>query len=59
VVKLALGVGGFTVLLMIREPWSGPVLAVLVVVTLLASWRSRDHRGLSHAASGMELEISH
>jgi glycopeptide antibiotics resistance protein len=59
VVKLVLGVGGFTVLLMVRQPWSGPLLGVLVLATLVASWRSRDHRGLSHWASRMDLEISH
>jgi hypothetical protein len=59
VVKLALGVGGFTVLLMIRQPWSLPALGVLVLVTLVASWRTRDHRGLTHSVSRMELEISH
>jgi glycopeptide antibiotics resistance protein len=59
VVKLALGVGGFTVLLMIRQPWSLPALGVLVLATLVASWRTRDHRGLTHSVSRMELEISH
>jgi hypothetical protein len=58
-VKLVLGVGGFTVLLMIRQPWSVPLLGALVVLTLAASWRSRGHRGLTHWASGMELQISH
>ncbi|MGC4109718.1 MAG: VanZ family protein [Nocardioides sp.] len=59
VVKLGLGVGAFTVLLMVREVWTGPLLLALVLATLAASWRSRDHRGLTHAASGMELEIGH
>jgi hypothetical protein len=58
-VKLVLGIGGFTALLMVRQPWSVPLLGVLVLATLVASWGTRVHRGLSHYASGMDLEISH
>ena len=59
VVKLVLGVGGFTVLLMIGQPWSVPLLGVLVLVTLVASWRTPDHRGLTHTVARMDLEIGH
>lgn len=56
-VKLVLGVGGFTVCLLVPFPGSHAVLAALVLTTLLASLRSREHRGLTHVVTGMRLTI--
>ncbi|WP_408897616.1 VanZ family protein [Nocardioides sp. R1-1] len=56
--KLATGVGPFVVLLAIPGEWTGPVLALLVVVTLAAAVpRAGGHRGLAHAVAGLDLEI--
>lgn len=54
-VKLASGVGGYIVLSGVESlAWAtGP----FVLVTLVAAWRSRHHRGLSHMAAGMDLRI--
>jgi len=56
-IKLTLGVGGFTVLLVLDFPGSRLLLIAQVAVTLLAAIRTRAHRGLTHWAAGMELTI--
>ncbi|GAA1513664.1 VanZ family protein [Nocardioides humi] len=56
-VKLATGVGPFLVLVAVPGSWAGPVLLLFVVVTVAAAIPGREHRGLSHAAAGLDLEI--
>ncbi len=57
-VKLVTGVGPFVALLAIPGAWTGPVLALFVVVSLVAAVpRAGGHRGLSHGAAGLDLEI--
>jgi hypothetical protein len=57
-VKLATGVGPFVALLAIPGAWTGPVLALFVVVTLAAALpRAGGHRGLAHGAAGLDLAI--
>jgi len=56
--KLVLGVGGFNALLLLDFPGAGTVLLVLVLATLGWSLRTREHRGLTHWAAGMDLRIS-
>ncbi|MEZ5093734.1 VanZ family protein [Nocardioides sp.] len=58
VVKLVAGIGGFAVLAVPDLRWGGALLAAFVVVTLVASVGTREHRGLSHWLAGMDLRIS-
>lgn len=55
-IKLAAGVGGYLVLTsdLIGTALPGQLLALATVVFAI---RSRNHRGLSHIAAGMELRI--
>lgn len=59
VVKLALGVGPLFALAPLWDQalLSVALLAAYAVVTVVAAWRTRDHRGLSHAAAGLDLRI--
>lgn len=54
--KFATGVGGYLLLSsgLLVLPFAELVFAV---ASLLAAWRSRDHRGLSHVVADMELRI--
>lgn len=56
-VKLVLGVGAFTVVLALKFPGANGALLGIVVVTLAASLRTTEHRGLTHWAAGMDLVI--
>ncbi|WGX96991.1 VanZ family protein [Nocardioides sp. L-11A] len=57
-VKLAVGVGPMIVLLAVPGTWTGPVLLLFVAATALAAIpRTGGHRGLAHAAAGLDLEI--
>jgi glycopeptide antibiotics resistance protein len=56
-VKLVLGVGAFTVVLALKLPGANGVLAGIILVTLAASLRTKQHRGLTHWAAGMDLVI--
>lgn len=52
--KLVTGVGGYIALSALPAP---ALSSAFLLVTLLAAWRSRDHRGLSHLLAGMDLRI--
>ncbi|WP_162602538.1 VanZ family protein [Nocardioides daejeonensis] len=56
--KLLLGVGPLLLLGASHAPWTGPALAAFLLVTLLAPLATPDRRGLSHLASGLDLEIT-
>ena len=56
-VKLVLGVGAFTTVLALKFPGSNWVLLGIILVTLAASARTKEHRGLTHWAAGMDLVI--
>ncbi|WP_436700734.1 VanZ family protein [Nocardioides sp. BYT-33-1] len=57
-VKLATGVGPMIVLLAVPGTWTGSALLLFVVVTVVAAIpRAGGHRGLAHAAAGLDLEI--
>jgi glycopeptide antibiotics resistance protein len=57
-VKLATGVGPMIVLLAVPGTWTGSALLLFVVVTVIAAIpRAGGHRGLAHAAAGLDLEI--
>ncbi|MFC6154906.1 VanZ family protein [Nocardioides yefusunii] len=55
VVKWATGVGAFAAL----TAWDGPGWAyvVFLVVTVVAAWSGREHRGLSNTLGGLDLEV--
>ncbi|MFJ9389146.1 VanZ family protein [Nocardioides sp. NPDC101246] len=55
IVKLLTGAGGLTLLLMTDFPGSGLLLLAFVLATVVTLPRTRDHRGLSNAISGMEV----
>jgi len=57
-VKLVTGVGGFACLAVPGSWGSGLLLVGFVVLTLVASVRSRGHRGLAQWLAGLDLEIS-
>lgn len=54
-VKLTSGIGGYIVLSGVES--LGRAVAPFVLLTLVAAWRSRHHRGLSHALAGMDLRV--
>jgi len=57
-VKLATGVGPLVVLLAMPGAWTGPVLLAFAAVSVAAAVpRTGGHRGLSHTAAGLDLEI--
>ena len=53
--KFAFGAGGWLVVTAVADAL---VTALFVGATLIAAWRSRDHRGLSHVVAGMELRVA-
>ena len=57
-VKLASGVGPLFVLPQLDTVVAAVALPVYVLLTLLTSWRSVGHRGLSHQLAGMDLVIA-
>lgn len=57
-VKLLTGVGGMILLASSDAAWTAAALAAFVVVTLACALLTREHRGLSHLLSGMELRVS-
>ena len=56
-VKLLTGIGPCLVLMAIPQVWSGPALLLFAMVTVAAALGGREHRGLAHTLSGMDLEI--
>jgi len=57
-VKLAVGVGPFLALGVLTPAWSTWALLGYLVATALAALPTREHRGLSHLAGGMDLEVA-
>ncbi|MDO9496865.1 MAG: VanZ family protein [Nocardioides sp.] len=57
-VKLAAGVGPLFGLALLGGWYSAALLPSYLVVTVVAAWRSTDHRGLSHQLAGMDLRIA-
>lgn len=57
-IKLMVGVGPLFVLTQLDTAVVAVALPAYVLVTLLASWRSNNHRGLSHQLAGMDLVIA-
>ncbi|GAA3672082.1 hypothetical protein GCM10022237_34700 [Nocardioides ginsengisoli] len=57
VVKLVTGVGAMLALLATPGAWTGPVLAGFALLSVVAAVRTREHRGLAHVLSGLDLEI--
>lgn len=57
-VKLATGVGPLFVLALLGGWWAAALLPSYVVVTVVAAWRSAEHRGLSHQLAHMDLRIA-
>ena len=58
VVKLATGVGPVFLLAPLDPRLAVGLLAAYAVLTVGFAWRTREHRGLSHVLSGMDLEIT-
>jgi len=58
VVKLLAGAGPLVALLAIPTGWASLALVGLAVVTVAAAVPTREHRGLAHLLSGMDLEIA-
>jgi glycopeptide antibiotics resistance protein len=58
VVKLATGVGPVLLLAPLDPRVGLPLLAAYAVLTVGFAWRTREHRGLSHVLSGMDLRIT-
>jgi glycopeptide antibiotics resistance protein len=54
-VKLVTGVGSLA--LLAAGPYGVVAVALWAVVSLVAAWRSRGHRGLSNALGGLDLEV--
>lgn len=56
VVKWASGVGAYAAL----SAWDGPawISYGFLVVTLLAAWSGREHRGLANTLGGLDLEVA-
>jgi len=53
--RFVTGIGGYQLLLFFGQQGG---LTVFVIVTIILAWRSEQHRGLAHLASGMRLETS-
>lgn len=58
VVKLATGVAPLLALALLGGWWAAALLPSYLVATVVAAWRSVDHRGLSHQLAGMDLRIA-
>ena len=58
VVKLVTGVGPLLALGVFAPPWSTWALAGYAAATILFALPTKEHRGLSHALAGMDLEIA-
>lgn len=56
--KLAFGLGPVYLLVVLDLPYGGALLAAYLALTVLATTWTREHRGLSHAASGLLLVVS-
>jgi len=56
-VKLVVGVGPLLALGAAQTSWSTPALLGFLLLTLIAPALSRDRRGLSHLASGLNLRV--
>jgi glycopeptide antibiotics resistance protein len=57
VVKLATGVGPVFLLAPLDPRLATVLLAAYAVLAVAFAWRSKEHRGLSHVLSGMDLQI--
>jgi len=58
VVKLASGVGPVFLLSPLDPRLALPLLAAYAVLTVGFAWGTKEHRGLSHVLSGMDLRIT-
>ncbi|CAM3717047.1 VanZ family protein [Nocardioides marinus] len=56
--KLALGIGPVFWLVLAPIPYRGQLLAAYLVLTVVATFWTREHRGLSHALAGLELRVA-
>ncbi|MGB9034439.1 hypothetical protein BLJ79_06500 [Arthrobacter sp. UCD-GKA] len=54
--RFVAGIGGYGILAALSFPFSGLLLAVLVLLSLVTVWTSRNHRGFAAMVAGMELE---
>ncbi len=54
-VRFITGIGGYQLLLLLDQQTG---VLVFTIVTVILAWRSEQHRGLAHLASGMRLETT-
>lgn len=54
-VRWALGVGGWSMLTQVDSGWSGAASIGLVLISLLAVWTTREHRGFAAWVSRIEI----
>ncbi|CAM3319281.1 VanZ family protein [Nocardioides dubius] len=57
IAKLASGVGVFLALGWATPAWTTPALLAFAALSLLAAWRTKQHRGLTGVISGSDLEV--
>jgi glycopeptide antibiotics resistance protein len=57
VVKLATGIAPLFVLAVLDPRLGVPLVGVFTVVTVVAAWHTKDHRGLSHTLAHLDLRI--
>ena len=56
--KLAFGLGPVYLLVMFDLPSGGVLLAAYLTLTVVATVRTREHRGLSHVVAGLRLTVA-
>lgn len=56
--KLAFGIGPVFWLVLAPIPYRGQLLAAYLVLTVVATFWTREHRGLSHVLSGLRLRVA-
>jgi hypothetical protein len=58
VVKLLVGIGPLLALGVLTPAWSTWALAGYLGATAAVALPTKEHRGLSHVAAGMDLEVA-
>ena len=56
--KLAFGIGPVFWLVLAPIPYRGQLLAAYLLITVVATFWTREHRGLSHVLSGLRLRVA-